>query len=177
MLKEGRLKLYLRLIIALYALTALLVASSMCAEDGGSPRLELDADSGWKFALGDSSGAETPAFPDRSWRTVQLPHDWSIESAPDPKNPSGSGGGFFPNGIAWYRKTFSAPSDWKGKRVSVQFDGIYNNATVYLNGHKLGTQPYGYTSFELDLTLALSFTSPNVLAVRVDNSAQPNSRW
>ena len=137
----------------------------------------MAADSGWKFALGDPSGAETPAFSDQSWRIVQLPHDWSIESAPDPKNPSGSGGGFFPNGTGWYRKTFNAPSDWKGKRVSVEFDGIYRNPTVYLNGRKIGTQPYGYTSFELDLTSELSFTSPNVLAVRVDNSAQPNSRW
>ena len=170
-------KLYLRLLSALSAAAALLVPLSVNAQEGGSPRLELNADSAWKFALGDPNGAEAPAFADQSWRTVQLPHDWSIESAPDPKNPSGSGGGFFPNGTGWYRKTFSAPSDWKGKCVSIEFDGIYRNATVYLNGRKIGTQPYGYTSFELDLTSGLSFTSRNVLAVRVDNSAQPNSRW
>ncbi len=108
---------------------------------------------------------------------MQLPHDWSIEGRPEKTNPSGAGGGFFPNGTGWYRKTFSAPADWKGKRVTVEFDGVYRDATVYLNGHKLGTQPYGYTSFQLDLTPQLSFANPNVLAVRVDNSAQPNSRW
>ena len=79
------------------------------------------------------------SFADASWRTVDLPHDWSIESKPDKDNPSGSGGGFFPGGTGWYRKTFTAPADWKGKRVSVEFDGVYRDATVYLNGHKLGT--------------------------------------
>ena len=79
--------------------------------------------------------------------------------------------------MGWYRKTFSAPADWHGKQVSVEFDGVYKDATVYLNGHELGTHPYGYTSFTFDLTPDLNFAGPNVLAVRVDNSAQPNSRW
>jgi beta-galactosidase len=165
---------------SLIALGAVLVSLSpvlRSAPKSDSPRQELAADAGWKFVLGDPSGAEAPAFADQAWRTVQLPHDWSIESAPDPKNPSGSGGGFFPNGTGWYRKTFRAPADWKGQRVSIEFDGVYRNATVYLNGHKLGTQPYGYTSFRLDLTPELRFADQNVLAVRVDNSAQPNSRW
>ena len=82
----------------------------------------------------------------------ELPHDWSIEGRPEKKKPVGRGRGFFPNGTGWYRKTFTAPADWKGKRVSVEFDGVYRDATVYLNGHKLGAQPYGYTSFQLDLT-------------------------
>jgi beta-galactosidase len=162
--------------LMMIALASLLpVAMQAAASD--SPRLELSADSGWRFLLGDPNGAEAPSFQDQAWRTVQLPHDWSIEGRPEKTNPSGAGGGFFPNGTGWYRKTFSAPADWKGKRVSVEFDGVYRDATVYLNGHKLGTQPYGYTSFQLDLTPQLSFTSSNVLAVRVDNSAQPNSRW
>ncbi|MGA8100691.1 MAG: sugar-binding domain-containing protein, partial [Candidatus Acidiferrales bacterium] len=142
-----------------------------------TPRLELDADSGWRFLLGDPSGAEERQFADGSWRTVNLPHDWSIEGVPDKNNPTGSGGGFFPAGAGWYRKTFTAPREWKGKRVSVEFDGVYRDATVYLNGNKLGTHPYGYTSFSFDLTPGLDFSAPNVLAVRVDNSAQPNSRW
>jgi beta-galactosidase len=140
-------------------------------------RLELRADSSWRFLLGDPSGAEAPQFADESWRTVNLPHDWSIEGAPDKNNPTGSGGGFFPAGTGWYRKTFIAPKDWKGKRVSVEFDGVYKDATVYLNGKKLGTHPYGYTSFSFDLTQGLNFSGSNVLAVRVDNSEQPNSRW
>lgn len=159
------------------ALAALALLVPFAHAASTESRLELSADFGWKFLLGDPSGAEAPSFVDSSWRTVDLPHDWGIESPPDKKNPSGGGGGFFPAGTGWYRKTFNAPAGWKGKRVSVQFDGIYRNATVFLNGHKLGTQSYGYTSFELDLTPELSFTSPNVLAVRVDNSAQPNSRW
>ena len=140
-------------------------------------RLELNADADWRFVLGDPSGAEAPQFADASWRTVNLPHDWSIEGAPAKDNPTGSGGGFFPAGTGWYRKTFTSPKEWNGKRVSVEFDGVYKDATIFLNGKKLGTHPYGYTSFALDLTHYLDFSGPNVLAVRVDNSAQPNSRW
>ncbi len=154
-----------------------LVSLSMKAAEAHGPRQVLPADSGWKFMLGDPSGAEAPEFADGGWRTVDLPHDWSIEGRPDANNPSGAGGGFFPAGVGWYRKTFSARADWHDKQVSVEFDGVYRDATVYLNGHKLGTHPYGYTSFSFDLTPDLSFTGTNVLAVRVDNSAQPNSRW
>ena len=96
----------------------------------------------------------------RSWRSVDLPHDWSIESEPDKDNPGGAGGGFFPAGIGWYRKTFTAPAEWKGKRVSVEFDGVYRDATVYLNGHKLGMHPYGYTSFSFDSDAGPEFLRP-----------------
>jgi beta-galactosidase len=163
--------------ILLFAILACLMPLLMRAANGNSPRKELAADAGWKFFLGDPRGAETPSFADVSWRAVDLPHDWSIESKSDKDNPSGAGGGFFPGGIGWYRKTFHASADWKGKRVSVEFDGIYRDATVYLNGHQLGTHPYGYTAFTFDLTPQLNFSGANVLAVRVDNSAQPNSRW
>ena len=156
---------------------ALVVTISMTASPPQTSRLVLSADSGWKFLLGDPSGAEARSFDDTSWRNVDLPHDWSIEGPPAKDNPTGSGGGFFPAGTGWYRKTFSAPLAWNGKRVSVEFDGVYRDATVYLNGHKLGTHPYGYTSFRFDLTPHLDFSRRNVLAVRVDNSAQPNSRW
>jgi beta-galactosidase len=164
-------------LIALPFAAALLVPVSMMAKEAAAPRLELAADSGWKFLRGDPSGAEAPSYDDASWRSVDLPHDWSIEGRPDKDNPTGMGGGYFPAGTGWYRKTFSAPAGWKGKRVSIEFDGVYRDATVWLNGRKLGTQPYGYTSFHFDLTPDLEFVKPNVLAVRVDNSAQPNSRW
>ncbi|HET6206627.1 MAG TPA: glycoside hydrolase family 2 TIM barrel-domain containing protein [Terracidiphilus sp.] len=170
-------KFYSRVMIALFAMLVSLVPASMIAAKPDSPRLDLAADSGWRFLLGDPRGAEAPSFADSSWRTVDLPHDWSIESKPDKDNPSAAGGGFFPGGTGWYRKTFAAPEDWKGKRVSVEFDGVYKYATVYLNGHKLGDHPYGYTAFTFDLTPQLNFAGSNVLAVRVDNSAQPNSRW
>jgi beta-galactosidase/beta-glucuronidase len=129
------------------------------------------------FLLGDPSGADAHSFRDEGWRTVDLPHDWSIEGQPDRSNTTGSGGGYFPVGTGWYRKTFRTPSESNGKRVSVEFDGVYRNAAVYLNGCKLGTHPSGYTSFRFDLTPVLDLAAPNVLAVRVDNSAQPNSRW
>ncbi len=145
---------------------------------GSQPsRLELAADAGWRFAAGDANGAEAPSYHDSAWRVVNLPHDWSIEGTPDRANPTGSGGGYFPAGIGWYRRTFRPPAAWKGQQVSVEFDGVYRDATVYLNGRELGRQPYGYTTFRLDLTAGLDFEATNVLAVRVDNSAQPNSRW
>lgn len=140
-------------------------------------RSVLSADADWKFLLGDPAGAETPAFDDSAWRVVTIPHDWSIEGAPAKENPSGSSGGYFPTGVGWYRKTFAAPSDWTGKRVSLEFDGVSANATVFLNGNKLGIHPYAYTSFRFDITSQLKLSAKNVLAVRVDNSLQPSSRW
>ena len=149
----------------------------MSAAQPQSPRQQINADANWKFFLGDPAGAEATSFSDSAWRTVDLPHDWSIEGVPNEKNLTGAGGGFFPAGVGWYRKTFTAPADWKGKRVSVEFEGVAANATVYLNGKKLGIHPYAYTSFRLDLTPGLDFSKENVLAVRVDDSEQPSSRW
>jgi beta-galactosidase len=140
-------------------------------------RSVLSADADWRFLLGDPAGAESPTFDDGAWRVVTIPHDWSIEGAPARENPSGSGGGYFPTGIGWYRKAFTAPSDWAGKRVSLEFDGVSANATVFLNGNKLGFHPYAYTSFRFDITSQLNLSAKNVLAVRVDNSMQPSSRW
>lgn len=175
--KETVMNIRNRILIAISTALACLAPVSLRAVAADAPRQVLPADLGWKFMLGDPNGAEAPTFADGSWRVVDLPHDWSIESKPDKDNPSGSGGGFFPGGVGWYRKTFHAPAAWKGKRVSVEFDGVYRDATVYLNGHKLGAHPYGYTSFTFDLTPLLTYSGVNVLAVRVDNSAQPNSRW
>ena len=170
-------KLQLRKFVFSLATIAACVPVAAGANKPVPGRQELAADAGWKFMLGDPSGAEAASFGDGSWRNVDLPHDWSIESKPEKDNPSGSGEGFFPGGVGWYRKTFHAPAEWKGKRVSVEFDGVYRDATVYLNGRKLGTHPYGYTAFAFDMTDGLNFEGANVLAVRVDNSAQPNSRW
>jgi beta-galactosidase len=162
------------LCLAVAALSAIHAAR---AQTPVAVRQSLSADFDWRFFLGDPNGAEAPGFQDSSWRAVNLPHDWSIEGTPDPKNATDSGGGYFPAGVGWYRKSFAAPASWKGKRVSVEFDGVYRNASVYINGRKLGTRPNGYSSCAYDLTPHLSHSSPNVLAVRVDNSAQPNSRW
>jgi beta-galactosidase len=135
-------------------------------------------DSGWRFHLGDIPGAEQSAFADSAWRAFDLPHDWSIEGPYDEHAATGGPGGYLPTGIGWYRKTFTLPENARGRQVTLQFDGVYQHSTVWLNGHELGTWPYGYTTFRYDLTPHLNFgTTPNLLAVRVDNSAQPNSRW
>ena len=141
------------------------------------PRERLLFDHGWKFFLGDASGAESPSYDASAWRTVDVPHDWSIEGKIDPNSPAGGSGGFFPVGLGWYRRPFAVPIAWNGKRVTVEFEGVYMNATVYINGHDLGAHPYGYTSFSHDLTPHLTPGGNNVLAVRVDQSQQRNSRW
>lgn len=132
----------------------------------------------WRFHLGDAPDAKDPGFDDSQWRQLNLPHDWSIEGEFDEKNPAGTGGGALPGGTGWYRKTFNVPATAKGKLVVIDFDGVYRNSEVWINGHYLGKRPYGYSSFEYDLTPFLNFGSPkNVVAVKVDNSEQPNSRW
>lgn len=138
---------------------------------------ELAWDSGWLFHLGDAPGAEAPAWPDAAWRALDLPHDWSIEGATQPDAPAGGDGGFFPTGTGWYRKKFTAPPAWRDRRVEVEFDGIYRNSEIWINGHSLGRQPGGFSRRTLDLTPHLRFDAANVLAVRVDNSAQPAARW
>jgi beta-galactosidase len=134
-------------------------------------------DKGWKFLLGDPADAQKPEFDDQSWRTVVLPHDWSIEGTFDPKSVTGGGEGFLPQGTAWYRHTFNVPVNWQGKNVSIEFDGVYMNCDVWINGQNLGNHPYGYTAFSYDLTPYLKFGGSNVIAVRVDVSKQRNSRW
>ena len=131
----------------------------------------------WKFILGDFPTASANNFDDKNWRNLDLPHDWSIEGNLDQKNPTGGGGGYFPAGIGWYRKTFNAPPAWQGKRVSIYFEGVYMNSEVFINGKSLGVHPYGYTSFYYDLTPYLNYNEDNIISVRVDNSQQTNCRW
>ena len=134
-------------------------------------------DFNWKFFLGDSPSAGTKDFDDKDWRNLDLPHDWSIEGKLDPKNPTGGAGGYFPAGIGWYRKKFDVPASWKGKCISIYFEGVYMNSEVFINGRSLGVHPYGYTTFSYDLTPYLDFGRGNVLSVKVDNSKQINCRW
>ncbi|UOQ51129.1 beta-galactosidase GalB [Hymenobacter cellulosivorans] len=132
---------------------------------------------GWKFYLGDNAQAKEAAFDDASWRPLTLPHDWSIEGKFDEKNPAKPEGGGLPTGIGWYRKTFTLPAA-ADKRIYIEFDGVYQHSEVWLNGYSLGQRPNGYISFRYELTRHLRPAGQaNVLAVRVDNSAQPNSRW
>jgi beta-galactosidase len=142
-------------------------------------RVGTSFDGGWRFLKSDASGAENPSFDEASWRKLDVPHDWSIEGPFDEKNPPGGAGGFLPAGIGWYRKHFTLPATDAGRRVFVDFDGVMANSDVWINGFHLGHRPYGYVSFRYELTGHLNFGSdtPNVLAVRANNSAQPASRW
>ena len=142
------------------------------------PRSEIDFNEGWKFFLGNDSSAIDPKFNDSRWRSLSLPHDWSIESDFIKDAPATNQGGSLPGGIGWYRKTFTFPTTRKNKNVSIEFDGVYKNSEVWINGHYLGKRPYGYVSFSYDLT-GYIFPSPqkNVIVVKVDNSQQPDSRW
>ena len=135
-------------------------------------------DHDWRFHLGDVAGAQAPAFADSVWRTLDLPHDWSIEGEFSEQNPAGVAGGALPGGVGWYRKTFTVPAADSGKVVFVELDGVYRNSEVWINGQYLGKRPYGYSSFQYELTPHLHYgAARNVIAVRVDNSQQPNSRW
>ena len=134
-------------------------------------------DKDWLFVLADSAGMQKSEYADGHWRRLNLPHDWAIEGDFSPSNPSGASGGALPGGIGWYRKHFSVNPKEKYDRFTITFDGVYMNSTVYINGHKLGTRPYGYSTFEYDLTPYINKKGDNVIAVKVDNSDQPNSRW
>ena len=151
---------------------------SFLASLPAAARETLNFDSGWLFCLGDTAAMARPDYADTSWRPLNLPHDWAIEGDFSVDNPSGAGGGALPGGIGWYRKHFTVPASLSDDdRLFITFDGVYMNSSVYINGHLLGTRPYGYSSFQYDLTPYLRHGADNVIAVRVDNSDQPNSRW
>jgi beta-galactosidase len=139
-------------------------------------RQRLLMDFNWKFSQTDTLGADKAEFNDSKWRTLNLPHDWSIESEFNQNAPTGGGGGYLPTGIGWYRKHFVLPKSVLSKSVWIEFDGVYQNSDVWVNGHHLGHYPNGYMSFYYDLTTYIK-AGENTIAVRVDNSLQPNTRW
>ncbi len=132
---------------------------------------------GWKFVHDDPSGAEAVRFNDSDWRTLNVPHDWSIEGEFDRDNPTSRGGGYLPAGIGWYRKHFSVPKSAEDRKVWINFDGLMASSDVYINGEHLGHRPYGYVPISYELTPYLNYGKENVLAVRIDNTRQPASRW
>ncbi|MDP4264787.1 MAG: glycoside hydrolase family 2 TIM barrel-domain containing protein [Bacteroidota bacterium] len=142
----------------------------------GNPRQRILFDDDWRFYQGDRPGAEQIRFDDGKWRLLDLPHDWSIEGNFDEKAATTGRGGYLPAGIGWYRKSFDLPANTAGKNAWIEFDGVYMNSEVWINGHYLGKYPNGYMSFYYDLTPYLK-KKKNLIAVRVDNSQQPNSRW
>jgi beta-galactosidase len=158
---------------------AILFLCALCACVSKTPvRQTLDFTESWQFTLADSAANYSAEKVDASqWRVINLPHDWSIESDFALENPATPGGGALPGGLGWYRKTFKAKSDWQGKQVYIDFDGVYWNSEVWINGVSLGIRPNGYISFRYDLTPYINYGKENVIAVKVDNSKQPNSRW
>ncbi|MGA2897136.1 MAG: glycoside hydrolase family 2 TIM barrel-domain containing protein [Acidobacteriaceae bacterium] len=144
------------------------------------PRTIQQFTTGWRFLQADAAGAEKPGFDDSAWKSVTLPHDWAIAGPVKEDAPSKGAGAFMPTGVGWYRKSFTVPAaDAKptaARRTFVVFDGVMANSDVYLNGELLGHRPYGYVSFVYELTPHLR-AGKNVIAVRVDDSQQPASRW
>ncbi len=152
------------------ALTAVIAMTGMSSQ----ARERQCFDHHWRFLLGDSVQMADADYNDSWWRLLDVPHDWAIEGDFHVGNPSGAGGGALPGGIGWYRKSFTV--DKSAVNYYLEFDGVYMNSTVYVNGQEVGFRPYGYSSFEYDITPYVH-EGKNVVAVRVDNSDQPNSRW
>lgn len=141
-------------------------------------RTRVSFNNNWKFKLDSVSDNAAATVNDASWRTLNLPHDWSIEGTFSKDNPATAGGGALPGGMGWYRKTFTVPETSRNKTVLITFDGVYRNSEVFINGHSLGVRPNGYITFQYDLTPYLNYgAKQNVIAVKVDNLRQPNSRW
>jgi len=163
-----------------FVLIALLSTLSACyyleANTVEMNRIHTNIDFNWQFKLGNDPQAKQASFSDSQWRTLNLPHDWSIEGQYDKSHPAGIAGGFLPTGTGWYRKHLPWQTSWNNKRVFIEFDGVYMNSEVYINGHLLGKRPYGYISFSYDITDYLNQDN-NVIAVRVDNSKAPSGRW
>ncbi len=154
------------------------IALSFMGSIAAAQRAVVDFNKDWKFSLSADSTAIESNYNDAGWRVLTLPHDWSIEGSFDVKHPATTSGGALPGGIGWYRKTFTLPAGAPHKKSYIEFDGIYRNSEVWINGHYLGKRPNGYISFGYELTPYLHpAPQKNVIAVKVDNSQQPNSRW
>ena len=160
------------------------VAATAAVTSAGAAARTVSFDAGWRFALGDPAGAERPGFDDSSWRTLDVPHDWSIEDLPHPDGVTRSGPfdrnasagkeatGWVVGGTGWYRKRFRLPALAKGRRADLVFDGAYMETEVWVNGRRAGENVYGYSTFPVDLTPHLDRTGENVVAVRVRNGGR-----
>jgi len=163
-----------------YLLLGVIFANLLSAQnlESGTNRFDFD----WRFHRGGAQGAEKSTFDDSEWRVLDVPHDWSIENLPGTNSPfsrdalSQVNGGFTTGGTGWYRKSFVIQEDKSANRIVIQFDGIYMNPEIWINGVSLGSHPYGYTSFWYDITRHIKFGKPNILAVKVRNEGE-NSRW
>lgn len=131
---------------------------------------------GWKFHLGECEEAWYRGFDDTKWRSVMVPHDWSIELPMEKTNSSGTG--YVAGGIGWYRLHFKLPEAYRGKRVRIVFDGVYKNSQVWCNSYHLGKRPFGYATFSYDITDFVDFGEvDNEISVKVIHTDLADSRW
>ncbi|MGI6576923.1 MAG: glycoside hydrolase family 2 TIM barrel-domain containing protein [Eubacteriales bacterium] len=140
------------------------------------PRKEIRLSHSWEFSLGNKTPEEALHGGD-SFYPVQVPHDWSMDYPFDKDAECGGAGGYVKTGVGWYRRKLDINPADKDKVFYLRFDGVYMDSTVYLNGKKIGGHYYGYTPFTIDISEYIDFDAENILCVKVDNSAQPNSRW
>ncbi len=129
----------------------------------------------WKFILQDIENGEKADLNDQSWRTVDLPHDWSVKQQLSPTLASATG--YLPGGVGWYRKQLFIPKENEGKKVYLYFEGVYNHSEVFVNGQSIGKRPNGYISFMYDATPQIKYGEENLVVVRVDHSQSADSRW
>ncbi|GAA2833347.1 glycoside hydrolase family 2 TIM barrel-domain containing protein [Crossiella cryophila] len=157
------------LVLSLVMVTTGLVITAPVAAAYEAPLLRQHSglDSGWRFTRADVPGAQAPGFNDSSWSAVSVPHTWNSRDGQD-------GGSNYHRGVGWYRRTVTPSAGWTGKRVWLQFDGVNSVAEVWLNGTRLGEHRGGYAAFRFDATAALRIGQDNILAVRVNNAANPD---
>ncbi len=149
-----------------------------CTNLTSQTREIIDFNDEWKFHLGNVKGAELPKYNDASWEVLNVPHDWSIHSGYIKEGASACSTGFVVGGVGWYRKNFTLTTNDKEKQIHIKFDGVYNNSSVWINGHLIGTRPNGYSSFSYDLTQYLNYdNTQNIIVVKVDHTAYADSRW
>lgn len=141
-----------------------------------APRQTTLLSDGWRFVQADPPGAEKADADDRNWARVSVPHDWAIGGPIDRNAKAAGENGFFPTGVAWYRRTLDV-NPRPGRRYFLEFDGIMERSGVWVNGHHVGYRPMGYVSLRYDVTRHLRADGHNVVAVRADTSAAPSSRW
>lgn len=139
-------------------------------------RKEINFNNNWNFILEDNLSFSKENFDIIGWKNLNVPHDWSFEKGVRKGGDQGQGGGYHDGGIGWYRKTFDVKKASLSKITYINFDGVYMNSEVWVNGNHLGKRPYGYISFRYDISKYLK-DGKNTIAVRVDNSLEPSARW
>ena len=175
MIKKQHLNTVLKAFVILGITMSIAFSGKQLVEDFSSRKTDFNSD--WSFHLNTTTDKDTISK-NTQWRNLNLPHDWSIEGSFDEKSPAGIGGGALTGGLGWYKKTFKVSTENTTKITSIIFDGVYENSEVWINGHYLGKRPNGYIGFQYDLTPWLYYGDKNnEILVKVNNSAQPNSRW